>query len=206
MMTLYGCKGCGSSAIEAALQLLDVPFELVQWDWDDQAGWEKLGKINPLRQVPTLLLEDKTVLTESAAILLWLSDRHPDSGFVPPRSSGHYASFLRWLIFLTANIYTPIGIGDFPERWLAIESARANLKQGTIERSKASWLLFEEALEGSSFCAGSPIGFLNVYVAMLTRWRPGRAWIIEHCPAIARLVEETEAHPVVARVWKDNFP
>jgi GST-like protein len=108
-------------------------------------------------------------------------------------------------VFLTANIYAPIGIGDFPERWLALEAARESLRHGTIERSKAAWLLFEESIHPSPFLLGETLSFLDLYVAMLTRWRPGRPWILEHCPKIAQAVLATESNPIVAGVWKDNF-
>ncbi len=206
MIRLYGCKGCGSAAIEAAFGLLGAPFESVRWEWDDPEGWTRLAAINPLRQVPTLALADGSVLTESAAILLWLLEQYPKSGFAPEPGTAAYAQFLRWLFFLNANIYAPIGIGDFPERWLAVEAARASLKHGTIERSKASWLLFENSLPSEgSYLLGSNLGFLDLYVAMLTRWRPGRPWILEHCPKVSRAVAATEKHPVVAAVWEDNF-
>jgi GST-like protein len=205
MMKLYGCKGCGSAAIEAALQLLDIPFENIRWDWEDREGWESLAAINPLRQVPTLYVGPGNVLTESVAILLWLAEMRPESRYAPERGSPEYGQFLRWLVFLSANVYAPIGIGDFPERWLAIEAARASLRHGTIERSKAAWLLFESSIRPQPYLLGNALTFLDLYVAMLTRWRPGREWILEHCKGIGEAVAATEANPVIAQVWQDNF-
>jgi GST-like protein len=202
---LYGCKGCGSAAIEAALQLIGQTCELIRWDWEDEDGWARLALVNPLRQVPTLELDNGVVLTESAAILIWLLELQPDGGFAPPPGSPARAQLLRWLIFLTTNIYTPIGIGDFPERWMALEAARDSLKHGTVERSKSSWLIFERSVAPTPFLLGAQLTFLDLYVAMMTRWRPGRSWILEHCPRIAQAVAATESHPVVASVWRDNF-
>ena len=49
------------------------------------------------------------------------------------------------------------------------------------------------------------ISVLDVYVAMIARWRPGRAWIAERCPKAISAVETTERHPVIAEVWARNF-
>ena len=47
---------------------------------------------------------------------------------------------------------------------------------------------------------------LDIYVAMISRWRPGRAWLAEHCPKAMASIEVTERDPVVASVWARNFP
>lgn len=39
--------------------------------------------LNPGQSVPTLVLEDGTVLTQSMAILDWLEDTHPDPALLP---------------------------------------------------------------------------------------------------------------------------
>ena len=46
---------------------------------------------------------------------------------------------------------------------------------------------------------------LDIYIAMVSRWRPGRAWFNENCPKLSRAVALTETHPVVAAVWENNF-
>jgi hypothetical protein len=73
MYTLYGYKGSGSAAVEAALQRIAVPYKTIKAaSWDPQSAVQELTRVNPLAQVPTLVLPDGTVLTESAAILIHL--------------------------------------------------------------------------------------------------------------------------------------
>src|SRR6266496_2855306 len=78
-------------------------------------GLEELKRVNPLAQIPTLVLEDGTVMTESAAILIWLGLRHPKSGLLPAEP----AQAIRGLVFIAANCYAAIGIIDYPERFCA---------------------------------------------------------------------------------------
>ena len=90
MYKLFGYKGCGSTAIEALLELMALPYEGVQLEWAKARDWDELKRWNPLGQVPTLVTSEGQVLTESAAIILWLLDRHPDTALMP--ASGSAAS------------------------------------------------------------------------------------------------------------------
>ncbi|KPX16754.1 Uncharacterized protein ALO71_00817 [Pseudomonas amygdali pv. dendropanacis] len=86
MYTLFGTEGSGSAAIEIALWRCSVPFTLFRaCAWEEGPGKEALRRVNPLLQVPTLVLADGTVLTESAAILIHLGLEHPESGLLPSK-------------------------------------------------------------------------------------------------------------------------
>lgn len=203
-MELHGCKGCGSVVVEALLELAGASFTRSIFDWEDCAAWDRLRAINPLAQVPTLVLDDGTVLTESASIALWIAGRYPDAQLLPEAVSARALAY-RWIVSFAINVYVPIIVGDFPERWVDGEAAQASLKEHALQRLKDAWLAFEERIEPSPYLLGATLSALDVYVAMISRWRPGRAWIVEHCPKAIVAVAETERDPVVAAVWARNF-
>ena len=59
--------------VAVSLKLLEIKFDHKNWSvGKDQA---QIRKVNPLGRVPTLVLDDGEVLTESAAILDYLDDR-----------------------------------------------------------------------------------------------------------------------------------
>jgi glutathione S-transferase len=69
-----------------ALRLYGLPFEHRPWSTFGDA--EALGAFNPLRRVPTLVLDDGFVVIESAAILDCLDEMvGPERALLP--SSGH---------------------------------------------------------------------------------------------------------------------
>lgn len=73
MLTLYGTKGSGAAAIEAALARAGLAYTAVDAaSWMPGPGFDELLRVNPLGQIPTLVLADGTVMTESAAILIHL--------------------------------------------------------------------------------------------------------------------------------------
>jgi GST-like protein len=75
----------------------------------------------------------------------------------------------------------------------------------TVERLKAYWTMLEQAFKPARYLLGSEMTALDVYAAMLSRWRPGRAWVDEHCPRVAAAFALAEQDPTVARVWARNF-
>src|SRR5581483_3700814 len=61
---LYGCKGCGSAVVEALLAWAGVPYTYHEVEpWKPGPAVDALARINPLVQVPTLVLEDGAVVT-----------------------------------------------------------------------------------------------------------------------------------------------
>src|SRR5439155_24123540 len=100
MYTLYGKKGSGSASTEIALQLIGAPYQIVETaSWEPNDDFAELLKLNPLGQIPTLVLEDGSVMSESAAILIHLADAHPQSGLLPGAPSQR-AQLLRGLVFI----------------------------------------------------------------------------------------------------------
>ena len=96
MYTLYGKKGSGSAAIEAALAVIGAPNRLVETaSWEQNKAFAELLELNPLGQIPTLVLPDGGVLSESAAILIHLGSVHPDSGLLQSRPAHPTATLLK---------------------------------------------------------------------------------------------------------------
>jgi GST-like protein len=53
---------------------------------------------------------------------------------------------------------------------------------------------------------GRRFSALDLYVTVMTRWRPGTAWFQAECPALAAVAREAALEPNVARVLRRNFP
>ena len=205
-LELYGCRGCGSTVIEVLLEWAGIDFTYREVDpWEPGPPTAALPALNPLGQVPTLKLADATVMTESAAIIVALSELYPDAGLLPPIGSAGRASALRWIAFIAGNMYPAISVADFPQRWVKSDAARAELKDGSLERLKGYWEILERSLQPAPFLAGDKMSALDVYAAMLSRWRPGRQWVDANCPRIAASLGLTERNPIVARAWARNF-
>ncbi|HEX7373681.1 MAG TPA: glutathione S-transferase [Steroidobacteraceae bacterium] len=171
MYTLFGSQGSGSAAIEAALERVGATYRLVSAaSWDAESAIDELRAVNPLVQVPTLLLEDGTVLTESAAILIHLGLAHPASDLLPAAATTRAAA-IRGLVFIAANCYSAISVTDFPERWLAdpSDAARQNLKDGSRARLHAHWAIFADTFRGAPYLSGAKLGALDLLAAVVSK-------------------------------------
>lgn len=203
MYTLHHSKGCGSTAIEAVLALADAPYRIVDVAWESIPGDETLRRLNPLSQVPTLITPGGEVMTESAAILVHLVERFPDAGLAPPPGSDERARLWRWVVFLAVNVYKPIIIGDHPDQWTTGDTEP--LLAGHRAQLERAWKIFEAEVAARPLPATTRPSVLDVYLAMISRWRPGRAWIEANVPAIAAIAHRAEADPTVAAIWARNF-
>ncbi|HEY9101373.1 glutathione S-transferase [Chitinimonas sp.] len=204
MYRLFASKGCGSAAIEAALTLCGVNYELVEaTPWERSPGLDELRRLNPLAQVPTLQLPDGTVLTESVAILLWLAEQYPAAALLPDNPSLR-ASTLRWLVYVAVNNYAAIGIGDFPERWTTGEAEQATLKAYARSRLEDYWRTLEQQFANERLPL-APTGALALLLYTMRHWRPGKDWLDQHCPRLMAGLQPTADVPQLAAIWTRNF-
>lgn len=201
---LFGALGSGSAAAEVLLAALGVDHE-----WIDAAPWEKhspgmaeLRSINALAQVPTLVTPAGEVLSESAAILWTLAERH-DSAWLPPPSTRARAACLRWLSFVAAQVYAAGGIADHPERWLRDPDAQAALGAGARRRIASAWRIVADEFHGSrAFLLGGAPTILDLYVANVSRWWGARRLLPRDRPRFMALIGRIEALDAVVPVWQ----
>ena len=78
--------GWGSALVETQLAWYGLPYRLegVGDLFKEEGAGEKLRPVNPLMQLPTLVLPDGQIMTESAAITLYLAEATGRSDLVPP--------------------------------------------------------------------------------------------------------------------------
>lgn len=207
-MQLYASKGCGSICVEAVLALTGTPFERIEVvPWSNAEDAARLLPLNPLAQVPTLKLEDGTVLTETLAILPWLVDRTPGCTLLPAPGSVERARVQRAMVYLNTAIYVPMVMGDFPGRWLKESGSHSEFAAGVDRQLARRWMLAEAVIDPQpdQWLGGTEFGLLDIYTAMLSRWRPGPAEIRRLCPRLAPVLERIEAQPQIARLWSEQF-
>ena len=208
MYTLYGKNGSGSAAIEAALAIIGAPNRLVETaSWEKNEAYAKLLEVNPLGQVPTLVLPDGSALSESGAILIHLGLTHPESGLLP-REDSPRAQAIRGLTFIAANCYAAIGIIDYPERWCedADEATQKRIRAGTRARLHQYWEMFADLFPAHPYLGGSGVGALDLHAAVVSRWSGARAHLQKARPKFHELLLRIEAHPKVAPVFAKHWP
>lgn len=205
MYTLYGARGCGSAAVEAVLALAGIDYALVEASpWERGPGFEALCRVSPLPRIPTLVLDDGTVLTESAAILAWLVERGGARALGATGDAARAAE-LRWTVHLACNVYNAISIRDFPERWIGDPARHEDLREHSLARLREAWSAMAGQLVPAPYLVGERLGVLDVYAAMMSRWSDTRAWLRQAHPHVEASLALTERDATVARVWARHF-
>lgn len=203
---LLGCRGCGSFFVEAAFRLADIPYEYEEVDYDKPGPErDRLFALNPLGQVPTLILPDGAVVTESAAIVLIVNDMRPQAGLVPPAGSPERAGFLRWLVFLVAAVYPTFTYGDRPEKWLPDSEDSAALRKATDRHRESLWRQVEREIDPRPWFLGERFSALDIYVGAMVHWRPRQAWFAAECPKLSAVAAEVERHPALTPLFRASF-
>ena len=106
-MRLFGEPGWGSAIVEAQLDWYGLEYELERVGnlFKSAEGRQRLAAVNPLAQIPTLVLGDGTVLTESAAITLYLAEATGRDTLVLIRAVGPgLAAYALFGVLLLAGI------------------------------------------------------------------------------------------------------
>lgn len=219
---LHGRPGWGSAIVEAQLAWYGLPYRLVDSGdlLDSDEARMRMRPLNPLAQIPVLELpadaggagpgatgagRGATVMTESAAITLHLADLTGRDDLVPGPRAAERAAFLRWLVYLVANIYPTFTYGDVPTRFVKAEGAAADFRTELDAYAQRLWRVVEEAAAAPHFL-GARFSALDLYLAVMTRWRPGAKWFAEHAPRLAAAARSAAEMPAVAAVMAANFP
>ena len=210
MYTLYGKKGSGSATTQTALELIGAPYRLIETaSWEPNEAFADLLEINPLGQVPTLVLADGTVISESGAILIHLGLAHPESGLLPREPSARARS-LRGIVFIAANCYAAISIIDFPERWCADadqdDAVKERIRSGTRSRLYKHWEMFADLFPAQPYLSGAELGALDIHAAVVSKWSGTRKHLEAHRPQLSGALARIEAHPKVAAVFAQHWP
>jgi glutathione S-transferase len=107
MMKLYGAPPTRALRVIWLLNELGLEYEMLPVDiLKGETRKQDLRALNPAAKVP-VLVDGSLVLTESAAIQLYLADKNPQAGFIPDAVEDR-AQMYRWIFFLVTEIEQPL--------------------------------------------------------------------------------------------------
>jgi len=107
-LTLYSANPSRGVTNQWLLEELNVPYalKLLNLDNNEHKSPEYLA-INPMGKVPTLCHGD-TVVTESAAINMYLAELYPEKGLGVPVGSPLRGEYLRWCFYAPVTMESAI--------------------------------------------------------------------------------------------------
>jgi GST-like protein len=115
-----------------------------------------------------------------------------------------WLDFLRWLIFLVANVYPTYTYADEPDRFVSDAAARAGFRT-TVDAYALRLYGMLEVTARAPWFLGERFSAPDIYLAVMTRWRPGRRWFAENAPQLHSIATRVDAIPELQAVWSRNF-
>ncbi len=206
MYTLYWNNGSASITAHMALEESGAPYTLkfVDMDKGEHKSPEYL-KMNPNGKVPTLLIDNKRIMFETAAIAMYIADRHPQSGLAPSIDDPARVPYTQWLLHISNSVQPYYFMFYYPERHTADPNAHEAIKTQATTMIGEAWARIDAALaRNGPYLAGDRFSAADLPVMMLTGWKLACSDVLEKNKNIRRLVELVSARPAIQRVLQKN--
>jgi glutathione S-transferase len=202
MYTLYYSPGTASMVVHLALLEIGVPHELRLVDVEAGAQRDPAYlKLNPRGVVPTLVIDGRP-LSESAALLLMLAERHPEAGLAPAPGSPERDTWLQWIVYLSNTLMSTYRFWFYPAELGAAEHT-AEVRAALQRKIEGVWDLLDAQLAANGpYLLGREFSGADLLLAMLMRWsrnmpRPATEW-----PALKRLADLMRARPSWQKLYE----
>lgn len=189
MYTLYWHPWSSSYAPMAVLEKLGVEFDLYEVDYD---GGENLTpqyrRLQPLGLIPAMKIGHSGSMFESAAIILYLCDRHPEAGLAPAVDAPDRHAYLQWILFLADTIYSSYNRYYHPQRYTAAADGAPEVKRQANENALAQWRVIEDSLtDNGPWLLGHTFSACDIYLQMITTWHETPKDLFASFPRIKKL-------------------
>ena len=164
-MRLHYVPGSAALAPHMTLAEIGVPYELALVERDETGrASDAYFALNPWGKIPTL--EDGDfVLTESAAICLYLAEKFPDARLASPAGTRERAELYRWMLWLSNTVQMTQLRHFYPERY-----GRDGVKEAADAELAGHYDLIDRHLEGREWVVGEGRTVADFFLFMLTRW------------------------------------
>ncbi len=200
--TLYGSVSTASLVVHWLLVELGIEHELVLLDFDtrEHKAAPYLA-LNPAGVVPTLQI-DGQVLTEAAAIALYLADRHPEAGLLPAPGTPARGQAYRWM-FWCANTLQPAYRAWFYPHEAAGEANVAATQAMARQRLEAAWQRMAAHLQTQGpYVLGEAPSVVDFMLVMLMRWSRNMPTPADSLPVLKVYAQRLKARPSFIETYR----
>ncbi len=198
-LKLFFAPGACSFVPHAMLELAKVAFEpqMVKLHKGEQRSPEYLA-LNPRGQVPVLVDGDE-VVTQIVAILLYLDEKLPMAGILPPTGLER-ARALQVLTWMNNTVHPTFTHVFMPQKFTDDAAAQKSIRDFGAARYRELLAEIEALAEKAApWMVGVRPGALDAYALTLLRWGGYAGINPQDFPATWALVQRFAELPGVAR-------
>ena len=192
-MKLYFAPGACSLSPHIVLHEAGIAAETEKVDLASKktASGADFLKINPKGYVPTLQLDDGTLLTEGPAIVQYLADQRPAAKLAPENGTLPRYQLQELLNFISTEIhksYSP----------LFKPNSTPEMKQAFVDLLQKRYDVIEETLGKHQYIAGDQFTVADAYLFTVTNWsRVVKVDLFSNRPNLAAYMQRVAERPAV---------
>jgi len=208
MYILYGCHQTRSIGPRMVLEEGGMPYE--HREVDIRKGAHRTPEylaINPAGYVPTLVTPEGAMLQETAAIMLYLADRHGLDDLLPPAGSVERGQAYNQLFFQTSDIQPAMKRYFYTHRYSADKTAIDGVKARAREMAVERWGVLDAHLrDHGPYALGDRFSLVDIHMCVWAGFgfdEPGD--FLDDFPAVAHCFDLVTARPAIAPITTANF-
>ena len=194
-MRLHHQPRSRSTRVLWLLEETGQPFELEIVAREDKKS-DAYRKLHPLGRAP-VLEEDGGPVFESAALILHLADKSPDSGLIAPPGSHERALQYQWCFFGMTELEVPL-MDVARQQWKDTGEPIEEMVEGGRARFARAAAVVENALGDDDYLVGNTFSVADVVVGSVLLF--ARTAELAELPAgLVAYVDRLEARPARQR-------
>jgi glutathione S-transferase len=204
MYILQAVPDFASFPVHIVLEELGVPYRINLLDVDaGDLDKPEHRAINPFGKIPALMTPDGPMF-ETAAIMLWLADRH--GRLAPAPDAPDRAAFLSWYFFTSYSLHT--GMMDLVHAHRVAGEAAARTVSGNAHSRLMSQLAIMHTMVATkrpAWLSPDEPSILSYYISLLLRWMKAFPAFPDHAigsaafPALDAITRAMERQPAAIR-------
>lgn len=173
MYKAVGSKGSRVSRVLWMLEELGEPYEFVEVKLRSPRAYE----LNPSGKVP-VLIDGDLVITDSAAICVYLADKHADKGMGANPGVAGRAEMDSWMHFAQSEFEAPLW-NKLRHRFLLPEDVRVNVGPATAYDFSNEAKALQRRLGDRQFALGDRFSAVDVLLGDMGGWARAGKFSIE---------------------------
>jgi len=189
-MKLYYTPGACSLAVHIVAEEAGIALELEKVDLRHkrtESGADFLA-INDKGYVPALVLDDGSLMTEVAALLMYVADRKPEAKLAPAAGSLSHYRALESLCYIAGEVHKNIG---------GLFTASADAREPLMANAARRLDRVARTLEKQDYLLADGYSVADAYLFVVLGWAPMVKFDLSPWPALKAYSARIAGRPAV---------
>lgn len=211
MYTLYHQDGTRSGAALLVLEEGGLEYDLRHIDITaDEHRSEDFLAVNPRGLIPTLVTDSGEIICETAAIMMYLADRHRLAELAPLPDEAGRGVLHDWLFYHVGEVQEAGKRQAYANRYSTDPADIPRIRAKAADALLGRWRIVDRHLaDNGPYHLGARFSLVDLYLSITATWLgmgdervggPGTDLRLQNLPAVKRCYELVAARPKCAPV------